>query len=177
MMSANPADSAGTHDRWTSLSIALHWTIVALLVVQFIDHEWMVDLFDASNEGRDVASLTRVLGYTHIAAGLAILIAAAIRLWDRFAHGRPAHSSDEPNWAQALAKATHVLLYTLLLSMPVAGLAAWILGSEWIATIHLYAWKVLLVTVALHVAGALANHFWFKNDVLRRIMPGQRRRS
>ena len=37
--------------------------------------------------------------------------------------------------------------------------------------------NVLMAFVALHIAGALANHFWFKTDVLRRILPGQGRKT
>ena len=29
---------------------------------------------------------------------------------------------------------------------------------------------VLVATTAVEVAGAFANHFWFKNDVLKRMM-------
>ena len=34
--------SAPRSDGWSTLSVMLHWTIVVLIIVQFIDHEWMV---------------------------------------------------------------------------------------------------------------------------------------
>ena len=181
MAATNLRGTAGGHpagdpdDRWTSLNIGLHWLVVALLVLQFIDHEWMVDLFRASRRGIQVDTMTTAFGWGHMVIGGLIFIAAGIRLWDRFAHGRPSHPEGEPNWARTLASVTHFCLYALLLGMPVAGALAWFLGNHTIGDLHGWAWTALLILVALHVAGALANHFWFKTPTLRRIMPGHGR--
>ncbi|MDA8870881.1 cytochrome b/b6 domain-containing protein [Rhizobiaceae bacterium] len=163
--------------RWTTLNITLHWTILALLLLQFIDSEWMPELFDQSRDGTASDLLTLVMGYGHMVIGALIFLAITVRLWDRRVHGRPAHSMSEPNWATTLAKVTHVALYAILLSMPLAGAAAWLTGSDWIAEVHGYAWTALMVFAALHITGALVNHFHFKNDVLRRMMPGQGRET
>lgn len=163
--------------RWTRLNISLHWTIVGLLIAQFIDSEWMNPLFDASLDGTAVSASTTLLGYAHMTGGGLILLAIAVRLWDRVAHGRPVPSDDEPNWAKGLARSTHSILYALLFAMPVAGALAWFTGSETIATAHGWAWTALMVAAGLHVTGALTNHFWYGNDVLRRMMPGQGRTS
>ncbi len=169
-----PSAAAG---RWTSLNIWLHWLIVGLLIVQFFLGDNMAALFDASTEGGPVGGLTARLGYLHMMTGAVIFVAIAVRLWDRFAHGRPPHPAAEPNWAVNLARATWIGLYALLLSMPLAGGLAWFTGSETLATLHGWAWTALMVLAALHIAGALANQFWFKTDVLKRIMPGQGRRA
>lgn len=161
--------------RWTRLNIALHWTVLGLLILQFIDHEWMVELFDRSRESAASSALTLFMGYGHIVVGWAIFAAVAIRLWDRYAHGRPPAPDIEFAWAAVVAKVVHFSLYATLLSMPLAGALAWFTGNDTIATIHGWAWTVLLVLVGLHVAGALANHFWLRNDVLRRMMLGQGR--
>jgi cytochrome b561 len=33
--------------------------------------------------------------------------------------------------------------------------------------------NLIFLLVALHVAGALRHHFWLRDDVLRRILPGR----
>lgn len=176
MASINTAPRLATApSRWTTLNISLHWLIVGLLIAQFVDSEWMNPLFDASREGAAVTSTTLVLGYGHMVVGGLIFAAIALRLWDRIAHGRPPHPTRQPTWVRNLARATHVVLYALLFAMPVAGALAWFTGSEAIATAHGWAWTALMIAAGLHVAGALTNRFWYQNDVLRRMMPGQGR--
>ncbi|WMS41913.1 cytochrome b/b6 domain-containing protein [Acuticoccus sp. MNP-M23] len=165
--------SVATHERWTSLSIWLHWLIVLLLLAQFAEGEFMGDLFDKGAAG--VSEMTALLGYVHIGVGAIIFLAAAVRLWDRFAHGRPAAPEGEPNWAKTLARISHALLYAILLAMPVAGFVAWFFGSELLAELHKWAWDALMVIAGIHVLGALVNQFWFKTGVLTRILPGHGR--
>lgn len=174
-MSATAPASAIEPNRWTRLNIYLHWLIVALIVIQYFIGESMVALFDAGIEGKAINGTTQWTGYLHLVVGLSILFAASIRLWDRFAHGRPVHSEREPNWAVRLSRITHFTLYALLLAMPVAGLTAFLLGNEWLGDQHVLASKVLLGVISLHVAGALTNHFWFKTDALRNMLPGRAR--
>ncbi len=164
-------------DRWTSLNIMLHWLIVVLVALQFLDGGWMSELFDAGAKGAATDGTTTALGYLHVATGLAVFLAISIRLWDRRSNGRPPHPQGEPNWAASLARVTHVLLYALLLGMPVAGVLAWSTGNETLAELHSYASTALLVVLALHVSGAFANHFWFRTDVLRRMLPGAGRKA
>lgn len=176
-MTNSTLTTAQAPDRWTRLNISLHWLIVVLLVVQYLIGEWMVDFFDAGIEGKAPHVATITLGYLHIVVGLTILAAAAFRLWDRFTHGRPAHSEREPNWAVMLAKVTHFSLYSLLLAMPIAGLIAWLLANEWLGDQHVLASNVLLGIIAVHVTGALTSHWWFKTDSIRNMMPGRGRSS
>mgnify|MGYP005993838291 CR=1 FL=1 len=105
---------------------------------------------------------------------LLVLIAAAIRLADRFTHGRPPLDADEPQWAAMLARMTHVLLYALLFAMPILGLTAWFTGNDAIAGYHAFLWNPLLAVIALHVLGALTQHFWFRSPALKRMIPGIR---
>ncbi len=161
--------------RWTKLHITLHWLVVVLIVGQFLDGESMVSAFDGSVEGTAVDSVTELFGYLHMTTGIVVFAAICARIWDRRAHGRPPHPSGEPNWAAKLATITQSLLYVTLLAMPIAGLVTWLTENEQLGDLHVLAADALLVLLALHVAGALANHFWFKTDVLRRMMPGQGR--
>jgi cytochrome b561 len=167
--SALPANS------WTKLNINLHWLVVALLVAQYVDGGWMIEFFDSGIENTVVPMTTVGLGYLHMALGLTVLTAVLLRLWDRYAHGRPEHAATDPNWATILAKVTHFGIYAVVISMPIAGLITWLTSNEWLGDMHAQASDLLLVLLALHVGGALVNHFHFKNNVLKRMMPGQGR--
>ncbi|TFF20716.1 cytochrome b [Jiella endophytica] len=172
--SANPTPvSAPRSTGWSSLSVALHWTIVVLIIVQFIDHEWMVDMWRATRRGTEIDAATETWGWVHIIAGTLVLVAALVRLWDRFAHGRPPYPAEEPTWASWLARITHGLIYAILILMPIAGLVAWFLVIGEAGEVHELMWTPLLILIGLHVVGALAQQFWFKTNVLKRIfVPG-----
>ena len=175
-MSAAATDQK-SRNKWTRLNIALHWTIVGFLILQFIDSNWIGDLFDKSIEGGDIGTLTYVMGYSHMIIGGLVFLAIATRLWDRYSHGRPPHDTNAPTWTESFAKITHFLLYAILFYMPVAGFLTWLTGLEWIAETHKLAWDALLIVAGVHIIGALVNHFYYKNDVLRRMMPGQGRKT
>ncbi|RFC62006.1 cytochrome b [Fulvimarina endophytica] len=168
-------DNSRTH--WTRLNVFLHWTIVVLIIGQWIEGEFMVDFWDGTLEGHALDQLTVVLGYTHIVLGTLVLVAAAVRLLDRFVNGRPPHAEGEPTWALTLSKVTHVLLYAVLLVMPALGLAAWFTGNDDLAGYHTLLWNPLLALIGLHILGALAQHFWFKTGALKRMLPGIRHAS
>ncbi|NDW04772.1 cytochrome b [Jiella pacifica] len=159
---------------WSRLNVFLHWSIVVLIVCQWIQGEFMAEFWDATLEGEAVNQTTTVLGYSHIVIGTLILVAAAMRLIDRFTHGRPPLDADEAQWAVMLAKVTHFLLYALLFLMPVLGLVAWFTGNDDIAGYHAFLWNPLLAVIGLHVVGALAQHFWFRSPALKRMIPGIR---
>ena len=164
------ANSAG---QWTSLNIWLHWLIVVLMAVQYLlTAEGMEKMYDAAQKGSAGPAGLFTLGNAHIAVGSAVLVAALIRLWDRYAYGRPDHSNFVPNWAHLLAKVTHFLLYASLILLPVFGLLGWFLKNETFADLHHTGAEILIYVIGLHVIGALVNQFWFKTDALRKIMPG-----
>ena len=165
-------DQSGRPDRWTTLNIWLHWLIVVLVAAQYLLGDAMGHMFDAAMDGRAQSTTS---GNAHIVLGSLVLLAALVRLWDRFAKGRPAHADGAPNWAHLLARITHFLLYAALIAMPIAGLLAWFLKNDVLAEAHHLTAEVLIYVIALHVLGALANHFWFKTDALRNMMPGRGR--
>lgn len=166
--------STANRAHWTGLSVFLHWTIVVLIVGQWIEGDFMSHLWDARLVAESVDQRTVFLGYTHIVFGTFILVSAAVRALDRIINGRPPHSENEPYWASILARMTHLLLYGVLLLMPILGLAAWFSGDDQIASYHTFFWNPLLVLVGLHVIGALAQHFWLKSKALKRMVPGVR---
>ena len=167
---ARPPAQAPGPQSWSALSIWLHWLIVLLIVVQFIDHEWMEAMWDAFRDNQTPSSSTVSGGWLHIVAGSVILVSALLRLWDRYTHGRPPYPENDPTWALWLAKITHFLIYTILILMPVSGLVAWFGGIRIAGYVHGLYWNPLLVLIGLHVLGALVQALWFKSDVLKRIV-------
>ena len=156
---------------WSRLNISLHWLIVVLIIAQWVEGDYMRGLWDATLDNKAISSTTSVLGYTHIVFGSIILAAALVRLLDRIVNGRPAHSTQDPNWATWLAKITHVLLYALIIVMPILGLAAWFTGDDDIAGYHTFLWNPLLAVAGLHICGALVQHFVFKSKALAQMVP------
>ena len=162
--------AATRREGWTKLNISMHWLIVLLIIVQYVDHDWMEGLWRGTRRGTEISSAVFAGGWLHIVVGTIVLAAAAVRLWDRYARGRPQHPQGEPNWAMWLAKITHFLLYAILLAMPVAGLIAWFAGNHEMGDIHSFMWTPLLILIAVHVLGAFVQQFWFKTNVLKRIV-------
>lgn len=167
--SAFPSPVAQPPQAWSGLQIILHWLIVGLIILQYIDSESMEALFESTFQGEQLSALDSALGWTHIVAGSAILAAMAIRVIARVTKGRPPRDATEPHWLNWVARITHALLYAVLLAMPMLGLVAWITGNEAFAELHTLLWVPLLVLVGLHVAGAFVQHFWFCTDALRRM--------
>jgi len=161
--------------RWTRGQILLHWIVVGLLAVQFAIGGWMSELFQATVGGEQPDVTASVMGPIHATVGALVFLAVIARLLERRTHGRPPHPPGEPLWAQRLAAITQTLLYVTVLAMPVAGLVAWFAKDESLASLHSLAAKALFALIGLHAAGALANHYLFKTDVLRRMLPGQGR--
>lgn len=162
---------------WSRLNVTLHWLIVALVVAQALNHEAMISLWDSTLKDTAISSGDTFVGWFHIVAGTTIFLAALIRLVDRFVAGRPAYPEGDPIWSSWLARATHFLLYTVLLVMPLLGLAAWVTGNDAIAGYHTFLWVPLLVLIGLHVVGALAQHFVFRTAALRQILSLKGRRG
>ncbi len=109
----------------------------------------------------------------HAWAGIAILVAVALRLLLRATQGVPAASSEEPPLLRAAASIAHGLLYLLLLAMPLSGMAAYYLGMSTAGSVHAEILKVVLwAVIGLHVLGALAHQFYWKSDRLRRMTVG-----
>jgi len=170
---------------WGSLSKALHWIIVLLIINQWI----IAERADALPNG--LAKL-QVLAW-HKSFGITILMLAAIRLVWRLMNPTPELTTETKPWERALAKLSHLLLYALIFAMPLTG---WMMSSarnfpvSWfklfqlpdlvspgeqtfhqMLDLHHLLFKVLVGVALLHVAGALKHHFYDKNDVLKRMLP------
>lgn len=148
--------------------IVLHWTIATLVIFQLIFNKPMQEAFDDRIDGEPIDEMG---GATiHIAVGVTVLVLAIIRLAIRLTRGAPAAHDDKPAIINWLGYATHFLLYGFIFAMPLTGALAWFLGIELSAEIHETGRLILIPTIGLHVLGALAEHFVFKNDTLIRML-------
>jgi cytochrome b561/polyisoprenoid-binding protein YceI len=175
-----------TTSRWGAVSQLLHWTIVALIVVQFV----LADIADDLPLGmQKLKVLAR-----HKSFGITILALAVIRLLWRRMNPVPTLPSGLRPYERVLARVTHDGLYVLLFAIPLSG---WTMSSaknyhvSWfnqvqlpdlvpvskplfeflLATHQILTTLVLPAFVALHVAAALKHHFFLKDTVLKRMLP------
>lgn len=173
--------------RYSSVSVALHWAIAVLLLVQVWIGNWFEDLPRGPEKGEAFA--------LHASVGATILTLSLVRLAWRLTHPAPPLPTHYHPAVRALARATHVGLYVVMIGMPLTGWAAastsgnplpdvWgvipfprlpVSGDaahETAETLHV---GVLLwgfwVLLALHVAGALKHHFVDRDTTLWRMLP------
>jgi cytochrome b561 len=173
---------------WGSVSKALHWIIVLLII-----NQWVIGMrADALPLG--LAKL-QVLAW-HKSFGITILGLAVVRLVWRCMNPVPDLAAETRPWERVLAKISHLLLYALIFALPLSG---WLMSSaknfpvswfnllqlpdlvapnealfEQLRDLHHRLFAVLVGVAALHVAGALKHHFIDRNDVLKRMLPFSR---
>lgn len=179
---ANSAANPG----YTGTAKGLHWTILALLVVQFIV-AWTMPEIHRNTKPETLINL-------HISLGVVILALAVVRLAWRATHGEPVPEDGLPPWQVRSARLVHWLLYLLLFALPILGWinASWrgfpvimfgvqlpklvathAPGFGWTGDVHsLLATYALLGLVGLHVAAALYHYFVRRDRVLQRMLPG-----
>ena len=93
-----------------------------------------------------------------------------IRLAVRLTRGAPPAHDDKPAFINWIGYATHFALYAFIFGMPLTGALAWFGGFELSAEIHELGRLILIPLILLHIAGALAEHFVFRNDTLMRML-------
>lgn len=164
------ASTVNTRTGYSSAQIALHWVIAVLIVCQFVFHEGMVEAWDTYRKTPDTPLVSGLAAQSHVWGGLAVLAFAVWRLWLRNVRGVPAAPAEEPAALQLLAHVTHITLYALMILMPLTGAALWFGGIGFAALLHGILRVPLFFLVALHVLGGVAQHFWFKTNVLKRIV-------
>lgn len=175
--------------RYSSVAIALHWTIALLIVAN------VIGALVAESVDKPTAATIMSL---HKSNGLTILVLSLVRLGWRLTHGFPPFPSSTPAWDAFLARANHVVFYVMMIAVPLAGWMMVSAGPRPLEWFGLFDWPKLPVDkstgeiaheahiilalttvglVVLHVAGALKHHFVDRDDVLARMLPLVRARS
>jgi cytochrome b561 len=171
---------------YSGVARTLHWLIVALLIAQFTIAWTMPDIHRGT--------LPVGLIAWHLSIGTIILAVMLVRLIWRWTHRAPPPPATLSPLLRAVSRATHYLLYLLLIALPLLG---WANASSrnWPVTlfgfiplpplvpagsrlghrlgdVHMTLATVLLVVVALHVAGALYHMVILRDRTLRRMLNG-----
>ena len=150
--------------------IVLHWAVVVLVIAQYLGHDAMEDAWDTIRDGGTPSAETLFGANMHAAIGATILVLALIRLYLRFTRGAPPVPKENPAPLRFVAKATHVLLYALIIGLPLGGAAAWFFGVAPAAGVHSLGTKILFFVAILHALGAFYEHFIARTDVLKRML-------
>jgi cytochrome b561 len=151
---------------YTRPQIALHWIAALLILLQYLLAEGIESAWDAFTKGIESAFDPLVLA--HVAGGGLVLVFALWRLSIKARRGAPEMVGDSAT-QRALARATHLGLYALMILMPLSGAVAWFGGVEVAAQGHNILKVALLALVALHVLGAAYHHFVMKDGTINRM--------
>ena len=151
--------------------IILHWVIAALVVFQFVGNEAIVETYELINKGQEPA--IPVLARAHVFLGVLTLLLAIWRVYLRVTRGAPDLPAEESAALKMVAKITHLALYGAIFIMPLSGIGAWFGGQEIAATVHTTFKFVFLISIALHVVGALYQQFILKTGLLKRMMKAE----
>ncbi|MFC7302328.1 cytochrome b [Cognatiluteimonas weifangensis] len=170
--------------RWGAVSQALHWLIVALILVMAYLGLSMTELPNTPVKVRVYA--------LHKSIGLGILALVVLRLAWRGYAGAP-RALPGPRWQQRAAALAHAALYGLLLAMPLSGWLAhsasgfplrWFgllrvpplvarnpalqdLAERW----HAALFWTLAALVLVHAAAAFWHHLFRRDATLARMLP------
>src|SRR5215469_16049233 len=106
---------AARYESYDPVAKALHWLTLALLCGQYAIAWTMPEI----HRGTPAEGLIDL----HLSFGATILIVTVIRLLWRWAHPAPLPPAHLPAWQAFAARATHALLYAILIILPLLGWA------------------------------------------------------
>jgi cytochrome b561 len=176
--------ASDTSDIYDQPTMAFHWATVTCVLVLWVSGQ-TADWIPEGPANTNYWSVHVVLGFV-----LALVLIGRI-LW-RATGGRRLAAADR-GALHALAKATHYLLYMLLLVVVGLGLAnAFVRGYHLfgiaklpqlgdrelrrpITNWHGMAANILLGLALFHAAAALVHHYLLRDGLLRRMFPGRKR--
>ncbi|HHW4679416.1 MAG TPA: cytochrome b [Xylella sp.] len=175
-----------TAERWGSLSQTLHWLIAVLILFLGIC-------------GLTMGNLPKTPNYfwvytAHKSIGISVLVLATFRLLWRLYAGAPKPVPGTRGWQERVANVTHVLLYVLIFTVPLAG---WLYDSArglrpfyWFGLfemptlvspnesirgiaidIHKLGFWALVSLVVLHAGAAFYHHLIQRDTTLTRMLP------
>jgi cytochrome b561 len=171
--------------RYGAVAQLFHWLIVFLIITQFVLASMEHDLPPGLEK--------LVLLARHKSVGITVLILAVLRLLWRWFNPTPELPRAMPTWERLAARASHFLLYALILAIPLTG---WMMSSaknysvSWFGLftlpnlvppnensfdlfheVHEFLATVLFYLALIHIAAALKHHFYNRDNVLRGMLP------
>lgn len=171
-----------TSQQWGWLSKTFHWFMAVLIFVQIPLGLYAVNI--------KLSPLKLNLFLWHKSIGILILLLVIGRLLWRLNNTIPT-ALDNSVVLQRLASIIHNLLYCLMFLLPLSG---WILSSAanipirlfWLiplpalvapneqlkllaAEVHYACVLMLILTLIMHIGGAVMHHWWLRDNILKRM--------
>lgn len=177
-----------TRARYGSLSIALHWSMLLLLVAVYACMEFG-EFFPEGSQGRSA------LNTWHYMLGLSVFVLVWIRLLVSLLTTAPAITPALPRWQTLASHGVQGAIYVFMILMPLIGwLALSAAGeataffslqlpplmaanenlAEIIKDVHETGAAVGYMLIGLHAAAALFHHYAVRDNTLKRMLPGRR---
>ena len=174
-----------TTDRYGSLSIFMHWLMLALLIGVYV----CINLHDLAPKG---SALRADFKTWHFMLGLSVFALVWLRLAIRFVTPAPQMSPQIAGWQKHLAGLMHGVLYAFLIIMPLLGWLTLSAGGKVIPffglelpaligpdkdfagavkNIHTTIGTAGYYLIGLHAAAALYHHYFKRDDTLLRMLP------
>ena len=195
MNETKPFILRNSSERYGVVAMSLHWTIASAIIALLAMGAVMVRLTPGSSLQFDMYQL-------HKSLGISVLALSLLRLVWRLFDPVPPLPMSLKRWEAALARATHLGFYVLMIALPFSGwmmvsASVWniptvvfgaltlphlpVLGSlqdkkpveDALKEAHEALAIGMFVLLLLHVAGALKHHFVLRDDTLTRMLPGR----
>lgn len=179
-----------TDQRYGAVAIALHWLMVVLLIALTLVGLYMSGLPDVGFNKNKILLVLYHKEYGILALGL-----ASVRLAWRVGNVLPVLVENLPDWQKVAARFVHLSFYALMFALPISG---WLMSSaagipvyffgirlpDFIAQdeylfqafieIHKWLGYALIVLIVVHSGAALRHHFFYRDDTLKKMLPGMR---
>ena len=168
-----------------SVSIAMHWVMLLLLIAVYATIE-LRGIFPKGSDPREAMKAW------HFMLGLGVFVLVWLRLIIHAAAGAaPAILPAPPRWQAVSAKLMHVLLYLFMIAMPILG---WLIlsaegkpvpffgvslpaliaenkeSAKSLQEIHETVGELGYWLIGLHAAAALFHHYVVRDNTLRRML-------
>lgn len=175
---------SNTNIRYGWIAMIFHWGMALLIIGMLGVGLYMAEL--------PLGMLKFTLYKWHKQCGMIVLILAAFRLGWRWASVIPRLPTHMTKWQQLAAHGAHYALYFFMFANPLTG---WMLSSaagisvsffgvvlpdfimpnegmhRLLSTVHAGLAYGLIVTLCAHMGAAFYHHFFYKDDILRRMLP------
>ena len=173
-----------THKHYGIVAILFHWVMTILLIGLIILGLYMAEL---------PIGIKKLQYFRwHKEYGILVLFLGSVRLAWRLLNPLPNLSGIIPPWQEFSARLVHRVFYIFILLMPISG---WILTSaaglpvsffglfvlpdlvapdkalmETMIEIHEWMGFTFIALISIHTFAALVHHFYYKDDVLKRML-------
>jgi len=180
-------------DRWGTVAKILHW-VIALCIFTAMFTAILNNQLQADDEWQ--RALATQLMNVHRSCGVTALTLGLIRVIWVLIGRRPALPSHLNDFDVRVSQSSHRIIYVLALAVPLTGwltTAAFGTRFQWFGLFefpniisqnkpivayfyhaHWILYHLLLVVVILHVGAALWHHLSQRDNVLKRMLPGNR---